>query len=304
MPPRPSQTTDGETSPRPAPVGQHLFKAVSSHRVSQVIVEQIRHLMREERLQPGDRLPSERELCTQFGVSRVTVREALRILESSGLVEIRVGAHGGAFVTAPSSRRVSEGLADLLTLSPLTAAQVTEARLVFELAVVPLALLGLGLESVHAGAGEWAWQLAAWCFDLSWPLFEWLAASPLSFWCLPEAAWFALPLALIGAFWLLLPRGTPGKALAALLWLPLLWPDRRVPAVGEAVLVVVEGALGFADDDGVEPALRISQCGQKFRRFRSTLPRKCPCVADIEVLGHDVAVCVGQPAGPEQLPVS
>ncbi len=140
MPSRPSQTTDGETSSRSAPVGQHLFKAVSSHRVSQVIVEQIRHLMREEQLQPGDRLPSERELCTQFGVSRVTVREALRILESSGLVEIRVGAHGGAFVTAPSSRRVSEGLADLLTLSPLTAAQVTEARLVFELGVVPLAV--------------------------------------------------------------------------------------------------------------------------------------------------------------------
>ncbi|MFD7444437.1 FadR/GntR family transcriptional regulator [Streptomyces sp. NPDC059909] len=138
MPSRPSQTTEGEKSTRSAPVGRHLFKAVSSNRVSQVIVEQIRHLMREERLQPGDRLPSERELCTQFGVSRVTVREALRILESSGLVEIRVGARGGAFVTAPSSRRVSEGLVDLLTLSPLTAAQVTEVRLVFELGIVPL----------------------------------------------------------------------------------------------------------------------------------------------------------------------
>lgn len=138
MPSRPSQSTEGETSTRSAPVGQDLFKAVSSNRVSQVIVEQVRLLLREERLQPGDRLPSERELCVQFGVSRVTVREALRILESSGLVEIRVGARGGAFVTAPSSRRVSEGLADLLTLSPLTAAQVTEARLVFELGTVPL----------------------------------------------------------------------------------------------------------------------------------------------------------------------
>jgi len=114
----------------------------------------------------------------------------------------------------------------------------------WSLAVVPLALLGLGLESVHAGAGEWAWQLAAWCFDLSWPLFEWLAASPLSFWWLPEAAWFALPLALIGAFWLLLPRGTPGKVLAALLWLPLLWPDRRVPVAGEAELVVIDVGQG------------------------------------------------------------
>lgn len=125
-------------SARRIPVPEELFKTVSSSRVSQVIVEQIRLLLKEERLQPGDRLPSERELCVHFGVSRVTVREALRILEAGGLVEIRVGARGGAFVTAPTSRRVGEGLADLLSLSPLTAAEVTEARLVFELGIVPL----------------------------------------------------------------------------------------------------------------------------------------------------------------------
>ncbi|WUD77854.1 FadR family transcriptional regulator [Streptomyces sp. NBC_00510] len=142
MPSRPSQSPDAVTaegtSARPIPVPDDLFKTVSSSRVSQVIVEQIRLLLKEERLKPGDRLPSERELCVHFGVSRVTVREALRILEASGLVEIRVGARGGTFVTAPTSRRVSEGLADLLSLSPLTAAQVTEARLVFELGIVPL----------------------------------------------------------------------------------------------------------------------------------------------------------------------
>ncbi|GAA3353089.1 hypothetical protein GCM10017744_004870 [Streptomyces antimycoticus] len=135
---RASQTSENEAQSGRAAVPQELFKAVSSSRVSQVIVEQIRRLLKEERLQPGDRLPSERELCVQFGVSRVTIREALRILEVNGLVEIRVGARGGAFVTAPTSSRVSEGLADLLTLSPLTASQVTEARLIFELGVVPL----------------------------------------------------------------------------------------------------------------------------------------------------------------------
>ena len=115
-----------------------LFNPVSVGRVSQIIVEQVRALIRQGKLLPGDRLPSERELCTRFGVSRVTVREALRVLEAGGLVSIRVGARGGAFVTSPTSARVGEGLADLLTLSPLSAAEVTEARMVVELGIVPI----------------------------------------------------------------------------------------------------------------------------------------------------------------------
>lgn len=116
----------------------------------------------------------------------------------------------------------------------------------WSLVVVPLALVGLALETLHHGAGLWAWQAARWCFDLSWPVFEWLGQSPLSLWWLPEARWFALPLALLGAFWLLLPRGVPGKALAVLLWLPLLWPDRRLPAQGEAELLVVDVGQGLS----------------------------------------------------------
>jgi GntR family transcriptional repressor for pyruvate dehydrogenase complex len=115
-----------------------LFSPVSVGRISEVIVEQMRILIREGKLVPGDRLPSERNLCERFGVSRVTVREALRVLEASGLVEIRVGARGGAFVTLPSSERVGEGLAELLTLAPMTASDVTEARMVFELGILPL----------------------------------------------------------------------------------------------------------------------------------------------------------------------
>ena len=103
-----------------------------------MIVDQVRLLIRQGQLTAGDRLPSERELCERFGVSRVTVREALRVLEASGLVEIRVGARGGAFVSVPSSQRVGEGIADLITLASLEAMEVTEARMVFELGIVPL----------------------------------------------------------------------------------------------------------------------------------------------------------------------
>ena len=115
-----------------------MFTAVSPSRMSEAIVEQIKSLIRANRLKPGDRLPSERELCERMGVSRVTVREALRILEAGGLVEIRVGARGGAFVTTPSSERLGAGLADLITLAPVTAVEVTEARLVFELGIIPM----------------------------------------------------------------------------------------------------------------------------------------------------------------------
>ena len=116
----------------------------------------------------------------------------------------------------------------------------------WSLVVVPLALVGMALEALHAGAGAVAWTAAAWCFDRSWPLFEWLGRSGLALWWLPEPRWFALPMALLGAFWLLLPRGVPGKPLALLLWLPLLWPDRLLPRQGEAEIVVIDVGQGLA----------------------------------------------------------
>ncbi|RZA28121.1 MAG: DNA internalization-related competence protein ComEC/Rec2, partial [Lysobacteraceae bacterium] len=116
----------------------------------------------------------------------------------------------------------------------------------WSLVVVPLALVGTALEAVQAGAGSWAWQAAAWCFDLSWPLFAGLARNPFSLWWLPEAAWYAPPLALLGTFWMLLPRGVPGKVLAALLWLPLLLPPLEGPAEGEVELLVMDVGQGLS----------------------------------------------------------
>lgn len=116
----------------------------------------------------------------------------------------------------------------------------------WSLVVVPLALLGTALDALHAGLGAWAWRLAAACFDLSWPWFEALARAPLALWWLPEARWYALPLACMGAFWLLLPRGVPARWLALLLWLPLLWPQRDLPAPGAAELVVIDVGQGLS----------------------------------------------------------
>jgi GntR family transcriptional regulator, transcriptional repressor for pyruvate dehydrogenase complex len=115
-----------------------IFSRVDTARASSQIVTQIKDAIRNGQLKVGDRLPSERELAEQLGVSRVTVRDALRVLEARGLLQIRVGAHGGSFVTAPLSDVVSEGLVDLLSLSDLSATEVTETRLILELGAVPL----------------------------------------------------------------------------------------------------------------------------------------------------------------------
>jgi len=142
-----------------------------------------------------------------------------------------------------------------LGLLPLTAVLFGQASLAgplanlaaipwWSLVVVPLSLAGTALEALHVGWGGAVWRLSAWCFDLSWPMFEWLAASRFALWWLPEPRWFALPLAVSGAFWLLLPRGVPGKALAVLLFLPLLWPDRGLPRAGEVDLLVFDVGQG------------------------------------------------------------
>ncbi|HET8607721.1 MAG TPA: FadR/GntR family transcriptional regulator [Gaiellaceae bacterium] len=116
-----------------------FFTPVSTGRISTDIVDQIKAAIREGRLAPGDQLPPERDLTRQLGVSRVSVRDALRILEATGLVEVKVGARGGAFVTAPAPHLVAEGIADMLRLADVTPSEVTETRLVFELALLPLA---------------------------------------------------------------------------------------------------------------------------------------------------------------------
>lgn len=115
-----------------------LFTAVSPGRISAEIVGRIKGAIRDGTLAPGDQLPPERDLIKQLGVSRVSVRDALRMLEATGLVEVRVGARGGAFVTAPAPVLVGEGLADMLMLADVTPAEVTEARMVFEVGALGL----------------------------------------------------------------------------------------------------------------------------------------------------------------------
>jgi DNA-binding FadR family transcriptional regulator len=116
-----------------------IFAPVVVSRASTAIVEQIRSAIVSGRLAQGERLPPERALAERFGVSRVTVRDALRGLEAMGLIEVRVGARGGAFVTVPSGSLVGQTMSDMMLMSALTPGDIVEARLVVELGTVSLA---------------------------------------------------------------------------------------------------------------------------------------------------------------------
>lgn len=75
---------------------EESFQPIQPTRVSDDAIDQILNLIVEGRLKPGDRLPSERELVRQLKVSRASVREALRILEAKGIIEVKPGS--GSFI--------------------------------------------------------------------------------------------------------------------------------------------------------------------------------------------------------------
>jgi DNA-binding FadR family transcriptional regulator len=67
------------------------FRTIRTQRVYEQIAEQIEDVIRSQGLKAGDRLPAERELADQFGVSRPSIREAMIALETAGLIEVRTG---------------------------------------------------------------------------------------------------------------------------------------------------------------------------------------------------------------------
>jgi GntR family transcriptional repressor for pyruvate dehydrogenase complex len=77
------------------------FEPIQQLRAHEYVAEQIRRHIALRLIQPGESLPSERELATMFGVGRPTIQHALRLLEADNLVEARRGRHGGTFVSEP-----------------------------------------------------------------------------------------------------------------------------------------------------------------------------------------------------------
>ena len=140
MPPRapaapPRATAADDPGPR--------FSPVRTRRAFEAVCDQVRRQVADGVLQPGQRLPGERDLAQQFGVSRSGVREALRSLELAGLVEARTGATGGFFIRSSgagsASDSVTQAVRDMVALGQVPTASITEARIELTCVAIRLA---------------------------------------------------------------------------------------------------------------------------------------------------------------------
>ena len=103
------------------------------------VLNQVEKIILSRKLKPGDKLPPERELQEKYRTGRGTVREALRALEQKGLIDIKKGARGGAFVKEIDSEHVSETLALLIRHSRISMKHLAEFREVVETATAAYA---------------------------------------------------------------------------------------------------------------------------------------------------------------------
>jgi GntR family transcriptional regulator, transcriptional repressor for pyruvate dehydrogenase complex len=107
--------------------------------MSTQIVAQVREALFAKELRPGDFLGTEKDLAERFGVSRIVARDALRTLEAQGIVEIKVGAGGGARVAQGNARLFAEALAVQLDLAGVSVAEIMDAQRAIEALAAELA---------------------------------------------------------------------------------------------------------------------------------------------------------------------
>jgi GntR family transcriptional repressor for pyruvate dehydrogenase complex len=108
------------------------FQPVQPVRAYQRIVEQVEDALVRGDLRPGQRLPSERELVSQFEVSRSTVREALRVLESNGVVRSRPGDPNGPEVLPFSSGALRKQMVRLARVDEVSLTELVSFRMILD----------------------------------------------------------------------------------------------------------------------------------------------------------------------------
>ncbi len=116
-----------------------MFQTVTRSCVYQKVVDQVEEAVLSGSLRPGSRLPSERKLTEVFRTSRRSLREAMRVLEQKGLIEVRTGSKGGAFVTDRSSDRMRDSFTILIRKRKIPFEKLFELRLTIESEIACLA---------------------------------------------------------------------------------------------------------------------------------------------------------------------
>jgi GntR family transcriptional repressor for pyruvate dehydrogenase complex len=106
--------------------------AIVAGEIPQQIAAELRSLIVDGELKDDESLGHESDLVARFGVSRPTLREALRILETDGLIEVTRGVRGGIFVRAPNRRMTARSASMLLRANNVSLADVFEARYLLE----------------------------------------------------------------------------------------------------------------------------------------------------------------------------
>lgn len=112
--------------------------AGKAKRRPEAIADLMKDFIRSQELAPGDRLPQERELMERFKAAKGTVREAMKALETQGLIFTRSGPGGGAFVAAPSAQHAMELLSTHFFFSPPTLSDIYAIRKALEPEVAAL----------------------------------------------------------------------------------------------------------------------------------------------------------------------
>jgi GntR family transcriptional regulator, transcriptional repressor for pyruvate dehydrogenase complex len=126
-----------------------LFTPLQEKRAFKEIANQIRRLINSRALKPGDKLPSENELAVQFRAGRLSVREALRMLEQAGLIVVKQGSTGGSYVRELDATVAVESFIDLMWQGDVSIADLTDARSSIETLVLTKAFQGLSEETLR-----------------------------------------------------------------------------------------------------------------------------------------------------------
>ena len=116
-----------------------IFKKPKQNRIFQHVVDEIQSAILDGRIRAGDQLPSEMKLKEMFDTSRGSIREALRVLEQKGLIDIKTGVAGGAVVRTPDHNQVTESLNLLVKSQQVSLNHLLDFRLEIEGTVAALA---------------------------------------------------------------------------------------------------------------------------------------------------------------------